>query len=68
MLEYAWKLTLEPWSIVKADVEKLRQRGFADKDILDINLITAYFAFANRLADGLGIELESFWETLPAHE
>ncbi len=62
MLEYAVKLTLEPWKMVKVDVEKLRQVGFTDADILDINQITGYFAFVNRLADGLGVELESFWE------
>ncbi len=62
MLEYAVKLTLEPWKMVKVDVEKLRHVGFTDADILDINQITGYFAFVNRLADGLGVELESFWE------
>lgn len=61
MLEYAVKLTLEPWNMVKADVEKLRQSGFADSEILDINQITGYFAFVNRLANGLGVELETFW-------
>ena len=65
MLEYALKLTLEPWNMVKGDVEKLQQSGFADGEILDINQITGYFAFVNRLADGLGVELESFWESLP---
>ncbi len=62
MLEYALKLTLEPWNMVQADVEKLRQAGFPDADILDINQVTAYFAFVNRLADGLGVELEPLWE------
>jgi len=61
MLEYAVKLTLEPWNMLEADVEKLRQAGFIDADILDINQIASYFAFVNRLADGLGVELESFW-------
>ena len=65
MLEYALKLTLEPWNMVKEDVENLQQSGFADAEILDINQITGYFAFVNRLADGLGVELESFWEELP---
>lgn len=64
MLEYAVKLTVEPGNMVQADVEKLRQVGFTDADILDINQITGYFAFVNRLADGLGVELESFWEHL----
>jgi hypothetical protein len=27
-------------------------------DILDVNLITSYFAYVNRIADGLGIALE----------
>ncbi len=61
MLEYALKLTLEPWNMIQADVQKLRDVGFEDADILDINQITGYFAFVNRLADGLGVELEAFW-------
>jgi uncharacterized peroxidase-related enzyme len=61
MLEYAVKLTLEPWNMIEGDVQKLRDAGFADTDILDINQITGYYAFVNRLADGLGVELESFW-------
>ena len=42
----------------QADVIALRDRGFSDSAILDINQVTGYYAFANRLADGLGIELE----------
>jgi uncharacterized peroxidase-related enzyme len=62
MLVYAQKLTLEPWSMVEADVVALRQAGFTDAEILDINQITGYYAYVNRLADGLGVELESFWQ------
>lgn len=61
MLEYAVKLTLEPWNMIHADVQRLREAGFEDADILDINQITGYFAFVNRLADGLGVELEPYW-------
>ena len=63
MLEYAMKLTLEPWNMARGDVEKLQQHNFLDAEILDINQITGYFAFVNRLADGLGVELESFWHS-----
>ncbi len=63
MLEYAYKLTLEPWSMIKADVETLREANFSDADILDINQVAGYYAFVNRLADGLGVELEDYWET-----
>jgi len=62
MLEYALKLTVEPWNMVKEDVEQLRRVGFSDADILDINQITGYYAFVNRLADGLGVELEYYWD------
>ncbi len=61
MLAYAIRLTSEPWSVTGQDVEALRQAGFSDAAILDICQITGYFAFVNRLADGLGVELE------PAH-
>ena len=62
MLTYAEKLTLEPWNMVETDVIALRDAGFTDTDILDINQLTGYYAYVNRLADGLGVGLEGFWE------
>lgn len=62
VLTYAVKLTLTPWKMVEADVVALRDAGFSDADILDINQVTGYYAYVNRLADGLGVELEDFWE------
>lgn len=61
MLEYVAKLTLEPWNMVEKDVIKLREKGFSDEAILDICQVTGYYAFVNRLADGLGVELEHYW-------
>jgi uncharacterized peroxidase-related enzyme len=62
MLEYVAKLTLEPWNMVEDDVIKLSEKGFSDEAILDIAQVTGYYAFVNRLADGLGVELEHYWE------
>lgn len=62
MLTYVQKLTLEPWNMVELDVISLREAGFSDAAILDINQVTAYYAFVNRLADGLGVDLESYWD------
>jgi uncharacterized peroxidase-related enzyme len=62
MLDYAAKLTLEPWSMQEQDVIALKQADFSDAAILDINQVTGYYAFVNRLADGLGVELEAFWD------
>lgn len=64
MLSYVEKLTLRPWEMVEEDVIALRTAGFSDGAILDINQVTGYYAFVNRLADGLGVELEQFWEAL----
>jgi uncharacterized peroxidase-related enzyme len=58
MLDYADKLTRAPWTMTPADVEALRRVGFGDAAVLDIAQVTAYFAYVNRLADGLGVELE----------
>ena len=62
MLDYALKLTEAPWTMERGDIDKLRKQGFSDAAILDINQVTGYFAYVNRLADGLGVELEPFWE------
>lgn len=61
MVDYAVKLTVSPATVTAADVEVLRGAGFTDADILDICQITAYFNFVNRMADGLGVELEADW-------
>ena len=56
MLDYCVKLTRTPSKVTEDDVENLRTAGYADKDILDINLITSYFNFVNRIALGLGVD------------
>lgn len=58
MLTYALKLNDAPQAITAGDVETLRAAGYDDRGIHDIAAITAYFAFVNRIADGLGVELE----------
>lgn len=68
MLAYVEKLTLTPWKMVETDVATLRQAGFSDSAILDINQVTSYYAYVNRLADGLGVELESFWDEAASSE
>ncbi|MCH7666599.1 MAG: peroxidase [Acidobacteria bacterium] len=58
MLDYAVKLTESPNAVTSGDVDRLRDLGFDDRGIHDICSITAYFAFVNRIAEGLGVELE----------
>lgn len=62
MLDYAVLLTREPWTARREHVDHLRSHGFDDAAILDIVQVAAYYAFVNRLADGLGVELEPRWD------
>lgn len=57
MLSYAVKLTTSPNEISEKDVEELREAGFIEQEILDINLVTSYFNFLNRITMGLGVSL-----------
>ncbi len=56
MLEFAEKLTLYPGEMKEDDVKSLREIGFSDEEILSITLITNYFNFVNRVANGLGVD------------
>ena len=58
MLEFAIKLTVRSEEMSEADLAPLRAEGFTDRDILDIVEVTAYYAYANRIADGLGLQPE----------
>ncbi len=61
MLEYSVALTVRPHGS-DAQIDGLREAGFDDRAILDICQVTAYYNYVNRLADGLGVDLESHWE------
>ena len=58
LLRYARKLTLSPGEMVEADVTAARDAGASDGEILEVNQVAAYFAYANRLLNGLGVSLE----------
>jgi uncharacterized peroxidase-related enzyme len=58
---YALALTVRPWAVTRADVEALRAAGLSDRDVVDANQVTAYYNYVNRVADGLGVELEDDW-------
>lgn len=60
MLDYANKLTRTPWDMTEADLLPLREAGWDDRAILDINQTVAYYAYVNRVADGLGVVLDEY--------
>jgi uncharacterized peroxidase-related enzyme len=56
MIYYVIKMTKTPGQITQDDIDALRDTGYSDEDILNINLIMSYFNFVNRIALGLGVE------------
>ena len=50
MLDFAVKLTVEPWAVEDADRDALRKIGFSERDIWDIAAITGFFNMSNRVA------------------
>lgn len=53
------KLTMEPAEVREADVEELRGLGLGDEQILSVVGITCLFNFMNRLAEGLGVDIDA---------
>lgn len=62
MLDYVAKLTRTPGEMVEVDVQTLREHDFSDRAILDIAIMAGLFAYLNRLASGLGVELEETYQ------
>ena len=58
LLRYARQLTLTPGHIEQGDVERLRSAGATDGEILEANQVVAYFNYANRVLNGLGVTTE----------
>jgi uncharacterized peroxidase-related enzyme len=50
MLDFAVKLTAEPWLIEEEDRARLREAGFSDRDIWDIAAVASFYNMTNRLA------------------
>ena len=58
MCAYAEKLTRSPGEMEEQDVQKLKLVGWSDREIHDACQVIAYFNYINRIADGLGVDLE----------
>lgn len=58
MCDHAIKLTRTPWAIDQADIDYLRSLGLTDRAINDATQVVSFFNYINRVADGLGVDLE----------
>lgn len=61
ILDYAVKLTVSPAEMQATDIDSLRDVGLSDDEILDVCQVASYYNFVNRMAQGLGVELEEHW-------
>lgn len=57
-LQYAGKLNMSPPQTVQNDVQKMRDAGWDDGGILEVNQVVAYFNYANRTVLGLGVNTD----------
>ena len=53
--------------MTSADVDLLRGQGFTDRDITDAAHNIAFFSYINRMAEGLGVDIEPFMESGGEH-
>jgi uncharacterized peroxidase-related enzyme len=61
MLDFAVKLTAEPWLIEAADRAALRRLGFSDRDIWDIAAVAGFFNMSNRVASATDMRPNSVY-------
>jgi len=61
MLDFAVKLTAEPWAVEDADRGALRRAGFTDRDIWDISAVAGFFNMSNRVASATDMRPNSVY-------
>jgi uncharacterized peroxidase-related enzyme len=64
MLDFAVKLTVEPWTVEESDREGLRKVGFSDRDIWDIAAIAGFFNMTNRIASAIDMRPNSQYHAM----
>lgn len=64
IVAFARKLTRAPSAVTQRDIAELRERGLSDREIYDVTSIAGFFAYVNRIAQGLGVPLEENWRDM----
>jgi uncharacterized peroxidase-related enzyme len=63
MLDFAVKLTAEPWRLEEEDRAALRRVGFSDRDIWDIGAVAGFFNMSNRVASATDMRPNSVYHS-----
>lgn len=64
IVTFVRRLTCTPSSMTESDVADLRSQGLSDREIYDVASIAGFFAYVNRIAQGLGVPLEENWRDM----
>jgi uncharacterized peroxidase-related enzyme len=63
MLDFAVKLTAEPWLVEEEDRAQLRRAGFSERDIWDIAAVAGFFNMTNRVASATDMRPNSVYHS-----
>jgi len=63
-MDLARKVVDDATSVTEADVERLRQSGLADDEILDVVLAAAARCFFSKTLDALGVQADAGYREL----
>jgi uncharacterized peroxidase-related enzyme len=61
MLDFAVKLSAEPWLMEEEDRARLRAAGFSDRDMWDIAAVAGFFNMTNRVASATDMRPNSVY-------
>jgi uncharacterized peroxidase-related enzyme len=61
MLDFAVKLTGEPWLVEEEDRARLRRAGFSERDIWDVAAVAGFFNMTNRVASATDMRPNSVY-------
>jgi uncharacterized peroxidase-related enzyme len=61
MLDFAVKVTAEPWTVEEKDRETLRKAGFSERDIWDIAAVAGFYNMSNRIASATDMRPNSVY-------
>ena len=64
MLDFAVKLTSQPWQVEESDRERLRRAGFSDREIWDIAAVAGFFNMSNRVASATDMRPNSVYHAM----
>ena len=61
MLDFAVKLTTEPWLVEAEDRKLVRRAGFSERDLWDIAAVAGFFNMTNRVASATDMRPNSVY-------